>query len=57
MNMDKEYLQSCHNMALLMESCYDENNPDDGKTFKQRLEEKMKDLQGMDLQVIRMVNV
>ena len=55
--MDMEYLQSCHDMAELMISCWDENNPDDGKTFKQRLEEKMKDLQGMDLQVIRMVNI
>ena len=51
------FKEDCDRMTKVIESCWDENNPDDGKTFKQRLEEKMKDLQGMDLQVIRMVKV
>ena len=27
--------------TLIIESCWDENNPDDGKTFDQRLQEKI----------------
>lgn len=55
----KSFRESCDDMTKLIESCWDENNPDDGRTFDERLAEKVADLEGMDLQVMKkvMVNV
>ena len=55
----KTYTQSCEDMTKLIESCWDSNNPNDGKTFDERLNEKTKSLKGIDLEVMRkvMVNV
>ena len=53
----KSFKQSCEDMTKLIESCWDENNPDDGRTFDERLHEKIKGLEGMDMQVIRKVMV
>lgn len=55
----KTFKESCVDMTQLIISCWDENNPNDGRTFDERLHEKIKGLEGMDLQVIRkvMVNV
>lgn len=57
--MKKTFTESCMDMTELIISCWDKNNPDDGKTFDQRLAEKIKSLDGMDLQVMKkvMVNV
>lgn len=36
--VDKEKVDQA---TKIIESCWDENNPDDGKTFDQRLQEKI----------------
>lgn len=36
--VDKEKVDQA---TQIIESCWDENNPDDGKTFDQRLQEKI----------------
>ena len=46
--MNKDFKQSCDNMTELIESCWDENNPNDGLTFDERLAAKTADLQGTD---------
>lgn len=46
--MNKDFKQSCDNMTKLIESCWDENNPNDGLTFDERLAAKTADLQGTD---------
>lgn len=35
------FKKSCEDMAALIESCWDENNPDDGLTFDERLARKL----------------
>ena len=57
--MSKSFTESCTDMTELIISCWDENNPNDGKTFDERLTEKVKSLEGIDLQVMKkvMVNV
>ncbi len=55
--IDLEYLESCTNMAKLIESCYDSNNPDDGLSFDERLARKVANLEGMDLKAIQQVMV
>lgn len=58
-NESMEFRQACADMAELIESCWDENNPDDGLTFDERLAEKVANLEGMNLKVMKsvMVNV
>ena len=51
----KSFEESCVDMTELIESCWDENNPDDGKTFDERLAEKTANLEGMDRQVMNKV--
>lgn len=46
--MDECFKKSCNDMTELIISCWDENNPDDGKTFDERLAEKTADLKGTD---------
>lgn len=53
--MNKTFEKSCSDMTKLIESCWDENNPDDGKTFDERLAEKTTNLEGMDRQVMNKV--
>lgn len=53
--MNAEFMESCENMAKLIESCWDSNNPDDGLSFDERLAEKIANLDGIDLQVMKMV--
>ena len=48
----KSFRESCEDMTKLIISCWDENNPDDGLTFDERLAEKTADLEGMDRQVM-----
>lgn len=57
--MSKTFIESCVDMTELIESCWDENNPDDGLTFDERLAAKVANLEGMDLKVMKkvMVNV
>ena len=53
--MKKSFQESCADMTELIVSCWDENNPDDGKTFDERLAEKTANLEGMDRQVMNKV--
>ncbi|WP_296882246.1 hypothetical protein [uncultured Methanobrevibacter sp.] len=50
--MDKDFKKSCNDMTELIESCWDENNPNDGKTFDERLAEKTANLTGTDKMVM-----
>ena len=49
------FKQSCENITELIESCWDENNPNDGKTFDERLKEKTANLEGTDKLVMNQV--
>ena len=51
----KTFEESCEDMTELIESCWDENNPNDGKTFDERLKNKIKNLTGVDRQVMKKV--
>lgn len=51
----KSFKESCEDMAKLIESCWDSNNPDDGKTFDERLHEKVTNLTGQDKLVMDQV--
>lgn len=35
------FKKKCDNLCELIESCWDENNPDDGLTFDERLQRKL----------------
>lgn len=50
--MSEEFRKSCNAMAELIESCWDENNPNDGLTFDERLAAKAADLTGQDKEVL-----
>ena len=53
----KNFMESCANMTELIISCWDENNPDDGSSFDERLAEKIAGLKGTDLEVMKKVVV
>ena len=38
---NEEFKQKMDNLTKTIESCWDCNNPDDGKTFEERLQEKL----------------
>lgn len=38
---NEEFKERIDNLTKLIESCWDENNPNDGKTFDERLQEKL----------------
>lgn len=44
----KEFKQKCEGMTKLIESCWDENNPDDGLSFDERLEKKLSENEDMN---------
>ena len=50
-----DFKKSCNDMTDLIVSCWDENNPDDGLTFDERLKEKIKGLTGTDREVMNKV--
>lgn len=54
--MNKDFKQSCEDMTELIISCWDENNPDDGLTFDERLAQKTANLEGTDKLVMDQVN-
>ena len=37
----ENFKRKCDELTDLMESCFDENNPDDGLTFDERLADKL----------------
>ena len=39
--VNRRFAERMNNLTKTIESCWDENNPDDGKTFDQRLREKL----------------
>ena len=51
----KTFKESCEDMTKLIESCWDENNPNDGKTFDERLAEKTANLEGQGKKVLDQV--
>lgn len=53
--LSKDFKKSCDDMTELIESCWDENNPNDGKTFDERLAEKTANLEGTDKLVMDQV--
>lgn len=53
--MNESFKQSCEDMTDLIVSCWDENNPNDGKTFDERLAEKTANLKGTDKLVMDQV--
>ena len=53
--VSEEFKKSCNDMTELIISCWDENNPNDGKTFDERLAEKTSDLKGEDKNVMDQV--
>lgn len=53
--MNKSFKESCEDMTELIISCWDENNPDDGKTFDERLAEKTANIKGQDKKVLDQV--
>ena len=53
--VSEEFKKSCNDMTELIISCWDENNPNDGKTFDERLAEKTANLEGTDKLVMDQV--
>ena len=53
--MNKSFKQSCNNMTELIISCWDSNNPNDGKTFDERLAEKTANLEGEDKNLMNQI--
>lgn len=51
------FKQSCENMTELIISCWDENNPDDGLTFDERLAAKTANLEGEDKKVMKKITL
>lgn len=39
--VNKRFKEKMDNLTRTIESCWDENNPGDGKTFDERLKEKL----------------
>lgn len=39
--MSNNFKRKCDDLTDLIESCWDENNPDDGLTFDERLQRKL----------------
>ena len=50
-----DFKRSCENMTELIVSCWDENNPDDGLTFDERLAQKTANLEGKDKDLLNKV--
>lgn len=46
--VSESWKESANRMTELIESCWDENNPDDGLNFDERLSKKITDLKGQD---------
>lgn len=51
----KNFKKSCEDMTKLIESCWDENNPNDGLTFDERLEQKTVNLKGQDKEIMNQI--
>ena len=47
-----EFKKSCNDMTELIISCWDENNPNDGLTFDERLAQKTANLKGTDKNIM-----
>ena len=50
--MNKE---AADRMTMIIESCWDENNPDDGLTFDERLKKKLENLPSGDKELMEEV--
>lgn len=48
----KSMKHACDKMVEIIESCWNENNPDDGLTFDERLRQKMQELDPEDKELM-----
>ena len=53
--VSEEFKKSCNDMTELIISCWDENNPNDGLTFDERLEQKTANLKGQDKEIMNQI--
>ena len=53
--MMNDFKQACENMTELIISCWDENNPNDGLTFDERLAAKTANLKEKDKQLMKQI--
>ena len=51
----KAFKETCNTLTDLIISCWDENNPDDGLTFDERLSSKTANLEGEDKMVMNKI--
>ena len=51
----KAFKETCNTLTELIISCWDENNPDDGLTFDERLSSKTANLEGEDKMVMNKI--
>lgn len=47
--------KACDKMTEIIESCWDENNPDDGLSFDERLHQKLESLPDDDKKLVEEV--
>ena len=48
----KEFKKKIDEAVSFIESCWDENNPGDGKTFDERVEDRMNDIEDEEVRNI-----
>lgn len=51
------FKEICDKAVEVIESCWDENNPNDGLTFDQRLEKKIKEIDDEELKTVMMRSI
>ena len=49
------FKEDCNRMTDLIVSCWDENNPDDGLTFDERLAKKTEELEENDKELMNRI--
>ncbi len=52
----ENFKRKCDQLTDLMESCFDENNPDDGLNFEERVARKLNDPGNEDLKLFFVEN-
>ena len=50
--VSEKFKQDIDKAVSLIESCWDENNPDDGLTFDERLDKKLQNIEDEDVRDI-----
>lgn len=52
----EEFKRKCDQLTDLIEDCFDENNPDDGLTFDERLADRLNEKGNEDLKLFFVEN-